>query len=599
MFINDNNGNQMESYHLSNRFRKCTLFVWPNRAKDFCVAGCLVHGFLQQVFRSSFEEQLFKEFDRDLDETAKSADPRIVETLAFHSVNSSRLRHSIQFLESNECQWSLLLLSVALEPNRSLTWYFLSCIGKSLKEGERPPLFQLLDPRSSIVYQVLQHFSSLLLSSHGDGRLNLLWHSGNYHDFQAFCHSEVSKCRKIRRILLLEAAWVYRRHFQYLNSDPFALTMCGDDNAHPETLKSVLEFWDVKSHCCLQPGLCRDLKRKGLTSKDLMSGKYKTMLYWTASTFQCSIADVESMHSQNRIFAGNAFSNIAAKFVNAESKRIEEEASKLQGHEAHGSGSASRKWRANGIEILDATELGRNPKALSALEIFRKHFLQLRKTSGETVNPCEKSIWSEVKLAFENMSPEERHIYEGLAEESRVQAGIAKARRQQQLRFNKTENSQPSTSTSTALAERPACGSMLHAHVLPAHQLCNALANPEVKGVQELQSCIEAYQEQSASVSGKVAKATYPQTEATLESFWKSNLASGITGKQFVKNFQSQTETIARPADGIQDVFPEKVIHESFCGEQCRHFGDRKRINLHMNLLRLFISIVAKTLALA
>ena len=183
---------------------------------------------------------VFKEFE-DAD---RSMDPKLVESLSFHAVNGKRLRSSMEFLGDPTSRWTVKLLSVCMEPTRMLTWYWLSCIGSSLKAGERPALYKLLDPRTSVIIQALQHYSSLVMSTQGGGRMCLLWPCSSFTSFAEFCHLHQDQCRKIRRLLLLGSAWVFRRHYTYLNSDTFALTMVGDKEADSETLDNFLVILD-------------------------------------------------------------------------------------------------------------------------------------------------------------------------------------------------------------------------------------------------------------------------------------------------------------------------------------------------------------------
>ena len=93
-----------------------------------------------------------------------------------------------------------------------------------------------------------------------------------------------------------------------------------------------------------------------------------------------------------------------------------------------------------------------------------------------------------------------------------------------------------------------------------------------------------------------LAKAAYPLREETLDAAWKQNMSQGLTGKDSFKKFQVFSESIARP-DSEHDLFPKTVLHESWCGEQCRQFGDHSRINMHVNTLNLLNFIVDQTLA--
>ena len=101
---------------------------------------------------------------------------------------------SLQMLLGQLGFWPLPLSRIGF----SLTWHWLSCLGKSLKHATRPPLYSLIDRRSSIIIQVLQHYSSLLLNPHGDGRLNLLWSNTPYESFSDFCENEPARVRELR-----------------------------------------------------------------------------------------------------------------------------------------------------------------------------------------------------------------------------------------------------------------------------------------------------------------------------------------------------------------------------------------------------------------
>ena len=92
-------------------------------------------------------------------------------------------------------------------------------------------------------------------------------------------------------------------------------------------------------------------------------------------------------------------------------------------------------------------------------------------------------------------------------------------------------------------------------------------------------------------------KTHHPISESSLDRVWRSQVQAGISGKTAFKTFQRQAESVARP-DDANDVFPSRVVHEGFCGEQCRHYGDPRRIKLHRHTLELFNFIVSETLGL-
>ena len=90
-------------------------------------------------------------------------------------------------------------------------------------------------------------------------------------------------------------------------------------------------------------------------------------------------------------------------------------------------------------------------------------------------------------------------------------------------------------------------------------------------------------------------KSDYPIGESTLEKVWRSQVQAGIDGKSACKTFQRQAESVARP-ETQDETFPDRVVHEGFCGEQCRHHSSSDRIAMHCNTLALFNYIVDQTL---
>ena len=554
----------------------------------------MVHKWLCQVFKGAFQHVKFQEYN-PLDE---NADPKLIETLCFHMVNGRRFQSSVSFLEGPEDQWAVVLLSLSLEPNRILTWYWLACLSKTLKYKQRPPLHLLLDPRTSIVCQALQFLSSLLLSKTGEGRLILLWGHFGFDSYQEFCSREIGKCRKIRRILMLAAGWIYRRHYMYLNGDAFAITMCGDDAAHPETLQSFCDFWDCKHSCCVPPGLCRDWKQMGLTSEELCHGNARSVLYWLAATIQCSIADIESMHSQNRSLGGNAFSSIAAKFINCEAKRVAEDAVNLQksGEDQGCSQKRSSSYvKRGGILVKDTASAPAKAKGMSPLELFRKHMIDTKKATGETVNPCSKTFWEEVKTAYSNLAPEQQRLFQSLSDESKSQAASSRCKSRKTCASNSAQESRPDDLgdaepvPSSEVVAHEDSRMPLHAQVLPLHELVDILP---ANGISELQQAVDKELRGDDSVLGT---SKHPLSDSVLERVWRAQLEKGITGKGFYKSFVADAECIARPPSD-DDVFPERVVHESYCGEQCRHHDDRTRIDLHCHTLELCRAIVVKKL---
>ena len=470
-------------------------------------------------------------------------------------------------------------MAVTIEGTKVLTHYWLSCLNQSLHPGSRPPLFKVLDPRTSVLTQALQYFAALLTSVDGDGRLQFLWANSGYSSYQDFCSCMPHRVRAIRRTFMLAAAWIFRRHFAYLHRDMFTITLVGDPDAHPETLETVLRKWDRKHMCCVPQGLARDLKREGLTSSDLMSQScWKEALFWTAGTVQLSCADIEAMHSQNRSLAGSAFHSIAARFINTESHRFSKEAINFQKGLVNQDCTQTTRKQCVGktIAVDDCTAKKATPKGLSPLEIFRQRFLKTLSSTG-SINPCSKECWAAVRSAWEETSEQEREIYRLLSEQSMQDAANARAQRARQ-------NSTRTDALAVRKEEHAEVQATVHTQAVPLSDLVELVSLPD-----QLQAAVLGHVSQSNAALAQ-SKTSYPLGEAALERAWQVQRSKGISGKECIQKFRVEAERIARPSE--DDLFPKTVSHESHCGSQCRHFSDRRRILLHSRLMEQFREIV-------
>ena len=309
---------------------------------------------------------------------------------------------------------------------------------------------------------------------------------------------------------------------------------------------------------------------------------------------QLSIGDVESLHSQNRVLQGSSFSSIAAKFVNAESVRIKDEARNLQFGKPEKSGVSKpdnvQDAHSKGAVKVSWVSKSSTPKALSALEIFRKHFLGLQSRGDDKINPCSKETWSNVRAAWSELTQRERDLYEQLAHDSKVEA-LSRRKVRKDLKKKRAQQVKGNPSNvSNAVVPHQEGFSGLHLQILPVHELCSMF---QPNSQDALERVVDKYQKKDFSF----AKADYPIGESTLQKVWKSQVEAGIDGVSATKTFQRQAESVARP-DNQHDVFPSRVLYEGFCGEQCRHHGNPARTALHCNTLALFHFFVQKYLGL-
>ena len=519
---------------------------------DFCLSGTVVHNWLEHVFQEAFGEMIFKEYSDDLD----TVDPRLVETLSFHMVNGRRLQTSMAFLQSKHEKWSLSLLTVAIEANRVLTWYWLKCLDLSLSPGDRPPLYCLLDPCSSVLTSTLQHYSLLLSSETGAGRMQLLWGAWGYDSFARFCRCEPQLVREVRRVLLHASAWQFRRHFDYLHGDSFLVAIVGDPHACPQVLKSFLESWKRKQQCCVPAGVARSLKVRGVTADDLQSRHWKRIMYWYAASLQLSVADVEVKHAANRQNAESGFSTIAAKFINRDSHLIARQARQHTWPISSKGKAGDLGDSAGDLIVKDKTN--RRPKGKSPLELFRGDWLQQQKFMG-AFNPITKAAWDRFHCAWAELPANQKKIYEAMSDTSKQAAKMQRLtpRTEDQLAM---ENSQIEQ---LALHGEPFVPKLLNA--MPLQRL---LQTTDLKGLLSPYSGSEPR-------GSKFGKHSYPISEEALDSIARAQRAKGITAKQAELHFDREMERMARPPE--DDRFPSKVVYEGFCGCQCRNSGEEQR----------------------
>ena len=121
-------------------------------------------------------------------------------------------------------------------------------------------------------------------------------------------------------------------------------------------------------------------------------------MYHTAATLQLSMADVEAMHSRNRVLARSAFHSIASKFINKECKSFYEEAQVLQGCKSSETSCLNQDFKKDGLQVISQKPY---QKGQSALELFRHRYLK-----GKMAN-----------------------IYESMSSESKANAALQRAKK--------------------------------------------------------------------------------------------------------------------------------------------------------------------------
>ena len=543
---------------------------------DFCLHGLLMHGWLVEAYKIAFSSLTFAEFE----DGGAEQDPRLIEALSFSAVNGRRHQGSLRFLQDADTAWTVACLSIIMEATRCLTWYWMGSLKKSLNANRRCVLFETLDPEVSAVRGVLQHLSSLVMNVSGTGRVALL--SAKHVSFEEFCLHDPAKVRLFRRLLMLVSGWVYRRQHVYMHDLRYAIAILGDSQANDRAVQRVLLQWDTKRHCCTQPGIARMLKMRGLSSQDLCSPKWRSVMCFYGSTLQWSICDVESKHAVNRLSAGSAFSTICAKYVNSEANLIQKQSS--QEHVASSSASSGSMPAPHGGRYAaisqKETRKGQGVKAQPALELFRADFLKREARAG-VANPCTKEMWDAVRAAYAGLTQQQKQVYQSLAEDSQASASAARARAKHERGVGEI-SVQDSEQMSVVQLGQPQPVRPIrpwNAHTLSFQEMSQAI------DLQSLMSKLEAAAVKKSRPTG------HPISETVLQNVWKAQCKNGVTWKDACNRFRMETERIARPSCPAE-TFPSKVLYEGHCGEQCRFEAGSERVRFHCNLVSSFCRVV-------
>ena len=160
------------------------------------------------------------------------------------------------------------------------------------------PLMDVLHKPRSILTAV-QQYTSLLLAGKGE-RLQLVWRQ-KYTSFNEWYDAEVEERRALRRVLVLVASSIYRRHVRSLRSWPWLLVCFADPRVDGEERRELAVLWDGCLPCCMPSGFAKKLKERGFKSEDIETNQgMRILLQWFAHMVRMQVCDVEWRHHRNR-----------------------------------------------------------------------------------------------------------------------------------------------------------------------------------------------------------------------------------------------------------------------------------------------------------
>ena len=203
-------------------------------------------------------------------------DPALKTTQEYAKITGKRARKTQQFIESLEgtLGMKLTVLSIVDEPLRSLTFYFMSCNDVA---NQKPVLINLTNEQRSPLTACTQYLSSLLFCAHG--RTLLVWKKQGFSSVEDWERLQPSQVRLFRRLVLLACAWIQRRHCDRFLQFPFSFCLLADEGASEQRKQDLLAQWDSCFACCVRPGMARTLKKRGISSEQLMTNRFLSFCF--------------------------------------------------------------------------------------------------------------------------------------------------------------------------------------------------------------------------------------------------------------------------------------------------------------------------------
>lgn len=102
-------------------------------------------------------------------------------------------------------------------------------------------------------------------------------------------------------MILATAASTYRRHIWAYSRLPWALIVVADTRVPLATRRRLADdMYGDREACCLTPGMCRQMKERGVSVDHLFTAKWQSIFAWLAQLLRMQICDLEWRHGRNR-----------------------------------------------------------------------------------------------------------------------------------------------------------------------------------------------------------------------------------------------------------------------------------------------------------
>ena len=420
----------------------------------FFIASC-IHGIYRPLFErglSRLGAKLELPAGEDQDSAANVA---YLVDVHWQELVGKQAQAALEFVRDDVKQLHVLVLSLALEPPRLLT-YILFLFSRRAKDVcLPPPLTTLCNPVTSPILRLLQYFSSLL-SRKGTSRLILLTRMAGCSSIHEFCESRQHLATFFRNMCLVAASWTHRRHWLQLEGWPWRLSVLCDARAPRRVRQRICKQWYDASPCCLDPGFGSRLQDFVLGTYDLVDNRHWLFFLNNWSRSVCvTTAQIEFRHSRHKRMCKSkslGWSTFAAISCNTEALDIHRVERQTSEELIQSSRQQSLPSGAIGDEDSCASRVGSEqsgkvvwPRGKKALFAFRDMCAARDRARGLKVNACSPAFWQAVQAEWANLEDGSLVRAEAVAtsEASRASAAAARVaiRRELKTRCDRSSSS--------------------------------------------------------------------------------------------------------------------------------------------------------------
>ena len=368
-------------------------------------------------------------------------DAKLAEDLNFAALRGKRWQASVDLLGDADRVRSLLFLTLAVEPLRFLSAWWMRRAREIDRRPDCIPLLDMLRPESSPLLVAQQYISTLLAAGQGADRLQLVWRYQGFDSYAEWFAALPLQVRELRRLLLCAAVGLHRRHAVTFKRMTWRLVQLCDPRVAEPDKDRLAQEWDASPACCLVPGFARQLKEMQVTSQELrVSPVWRQFLLQFGRLISQQVCDIEWRHGRNRgrshQHGQTRFNTFVAEATLAEARLQHAARAVLRERGSPGPGGRLLGHPA-GLRRAEAQNKPRQGhgllRAQTPQEIHRWDWMRQQKALGSSFSAAQAGTWEAWRQAYEGLPQEQRQLYEERSVLSKTTARANRKRRRDSM----------------------------------------------------------------------------------------------------------------------------------------------------------------------